>query len=421
MDENRLRFGVGVLVVASLGIAVILTFFFGAYPNLLAGSYAVRVRFPAAPGVSNETPVLKNGVRIGRVTNIELLNPLRDNGADGVEIELEIDDQFPLFGSEVPRITNGSLITGAAQIEFVSANENKLLALYDGQTGRPANGALDPDERALAERALEKEETLISYGEVARDPYEVLSMIGNLESDVRQTLIAIQQAGQSVDNAGRQVDQLASQVQSFVASANDPNGEGELRQLARRADQVLADFDAAIGNINTVFGDTKFQEDLRQSVERLPAVLKNAEGTFAAAKNTLAEFEGIGESAKRTVEAAERTAANVAKFTEPLGENGEELVAAIQQTLIDLDRAIVNVGQFTERLNNGGGTLGLLMEDDELYWQVKRIADNVEMATVQIRPILQDVRVFSDKIARDPRQLGVKGAISGRASGLGLK
>ena len=56
MDENRLRFGVGVLVVAALGIAVILTFFFGAYPNLFAGRYTVTVRFDAAPGSASRRP-----------------------------------------------------------------------------------------------------------------------------------------------------------------------------------------------------------------------------------------------------------------------------------------------------------------------------------------------------------------------------
>ena len=113
MDENRLRFGVGVLVVAALGIAVILTFFFGAYPNLFAKRYRVSVRFPAAPGVSNETPVLKNGVQIGRVRDIKLLNPESAEGFDGVQIELEIDEKYPIFGKSIPTVTSGSLITSA--------------------------------------------------------------------------------------------------------------------------------------------------------------------------------------------------------------------------------------------------------------------------------------------------------------------
>ena len=42
MDENRLRFGVGVLVISAIGIGIILTFLFGAFPSVLAARlYAV--------------------------------------------------------------------------------------------------------------------------------------------------------------------------------------------------------------------------------------------------------------------------------------------------------------------------------------------------------------------------------------------
>ncbi|XZE54457.1 MlaD family protein [Planctomycetaceae bacterium SH139] len=418
MDENRLRFGVGVLVVASLGIAVILTFFFGAYPNLFASRYTVRVRFPAAPGVSNETPVLKNGVRIGRVTHIELLNPLRDDGAEGVEIDMQIDDQYPLFGSEIPRITSGSLITGAAQIEFVSASPGKLLQLYDGQAETPADGQLDAAETELAKQPLQKGEVLISYGEVAKDPYEVLDMVGNLESDVRQTLVAIQQAGASVQAASQSVDSLAGQVETFVA---DDDEEGDLQKLTQRADRVLQEFDAAVKDIRQVIGDPEMLGGLRLSMERLPRVLESAEGTFNSARRTLEEFEGIGGSAKRTVEAAERTATSIALLAEPLGEGGADLIASLQRTLDNVDRAVVQFGTFGERINQGEGTISMLLEDDELYWQFKRIAENVERTTVRVQPIISDIRVFTDKVARDPGVIGVRGALTRRPQGLGLK
>ncbi len=51
----------------------------------------------------------------------------------------------------------------------------------------------------------------------------------------------------------------------------------------------------------------------------------------------------------------------------------------------------------------------------------ERVVDSVEETTVKVRPIIDDVRIFTDKIARDPRQLGVKGALDRRSSGLGLK
>ena len=39
---------------------------------------------------------------------------------------------------------------------------------------------------------------------------------------------------------------------------------------------------------------------------------------------------------------------------------------------------------------------------------------NVRKLTQELRPIVDDVRVFTDKIARHPEQLGVRGALDRR-------
>jgi phospholipid/cholesterol/gamma-HCH transport system substrate-binding protein len=414
MDENRLRFGVGVLVVAALGIAIILTFFFGAYPTLFSQRYTVVVRFPAAPGVSNETPVLKNGVQIGRVRRIELVNPNEAEGFDGVQIELEIDSKYPIFGTYIPTVTSGSLITGASQIEFVNANPQRQLNLYDGAIDGIQNQVLDLAEEQLMRRPI-TDGASIGYGEVAKDPYEVLAMIGSLEGDVRQTLATIQAAGQSITSAGQSVDRLAGQVGIVVGD------EGDLRALSQRVGKVVDEIDLAVKDFRLLVGDEKTQQALKDSIQRLPEVIKNADETITNVRTAISGMDDFGATATRVVAAVERTAGNIEKFTEPFAENSGLLVRSIQQTLDDLDKTILQVSAFGEQLNSGDGTLRRLIEDDELYWQVKRVLDNVEVASVKIRPILDDARVLSDKLARDPRQLGIKGALDRRPSGVGLK
>lgn len=414
MDENRLRFGVGVLVVASLGIAVILTFFFGAYPNLFAQRYNVTVRFESAPGVSNETPVLKNGVQIGRVRDIQLLNPEQADGFDGVQIQLEIDAKYPIAGNYVPTITQGSLITGASRIEFVNASPNKLLEIYDGAIDGQRNMNLDEDEKALISKPL-GDGTLIGYGDVEQDPYEVFEMIGSLETDVRATLTTIQEAGQSIRAAGQSVDRLANEVNSLVGQ------DGEIRNLSTRVGRVVDEIEITVKDVNGILSDPEIRTALRDSIQRLPRIMEDAEQSIAKIRSAVDGIGGIGESARRAVEAVERTAGNIEQFTQPFAENSDQLVASIQKTLEDLDATILQVSTFGEQLNRGDGTLRKLIEDDELYWQVKRVLNNVELATVKIRPILDDARVLSDKLARDPRQLGIKGALDRRPSGMGLK
>ena len=79
------------------------------------------------------------------------------------------------------------------------------------------------------------------------------------------------------------------------------------------------------------------------------------------------------------------------------------------------------VTQFMSALNNQNSTVRRFLEDEDLYWEIRRTVENIEQASARMRPILDDVRIFTDKIARDPRQLGVKGALNNRPSGLGLK
>ena len=54
MDENKLRFGVGVLVIAAIGIGIILAFLFGAFPTVLNREYTLLVEFPSAEGHQHE-------------------------------------------------------------------------------------------------------------------------------------------------------------------------------------------------------------------------------------------------------------------------------------------------------------------------------------------------------------------------------
>jgi phospholipid/cholesterol/gamma-HCH transport system substrate-binding protein len=42
---------------------------------------------------------------------------------------------------------------------------------------------------------------------------------------------------------------------------------------------------------------------------------------------------------------------------------------------------------------------------------MNRAAKNIDELTRQLKPILDDARVFSDKIARHPESLGVRGVI----------
>jgi len=416
MDDTKLRFGVGVLVLSAIGVGVILTFLFGAFPTVLARTYGLTVDIDSAAGIGVNTPVLRDGVRIGRVTQIQL----RPEG--GVRLTLAIDADRKLTRAYVPKIGTSSLVTGDAKLEFQkdlnAALENLDGQAPSGQSPVPRNNRWDPtEEELLTSFYADGDYVLSNYA--ADDP---LAAIANLEDDVRNTLAVVQRAGVALETAGASVNELANSVRGVVT-----DNEDNLRDIAGKANQALDQFQAAMTDIRTIVGDPELRARLTQSLDSLPRVLDEAEQALANTKLTMQQFERVGAAAEQAVGEAgatfrslDRTIVNIERFTEPLGDRGEEIVEKMLTSFTNLDESLIQINQFGTMLN-GNGSLRRLIEDDEIYFQVKRTLGNIESATVRIRPILDDVRVISDKLARDPSQLGVKGALTARPAGLGLK
>src|SRR5210317_2224493 len=106
MDDRIIQFRVGVLVVATCIITAILIVLFGELPRLASKQYTITVAFETAPGVTVDTPVLKSGILIGRVSDVKLRE------VDGVEVTLRIDGQQRLRQNEVCRISTGNVLLG---------------------------------------------------------------------------------------------------------------------------------------------------------------------------------------------------------------------------------------------------------------------------------------------------------------------
>lgn len=393
MDEQRYRFGVGVLVIASIVVGVILIMFFGAAPNFMARHYQVTVNFPAAPGVATDTPVRKNGVTIGRVKDVQLLP---DDA--GVDLVLELDSNRKVRQGELCRVGTGSLITGDAVVQFVPPTSPSLIERFDGRDGLPPDGQLSDVEKQIAAAYL-KDEDYIKGGQVAPDPLESLV---TMQEKFAPTLVAIEQAG-------NQVGALARDMRSMIGG-----GEGQIRQIVQKTEETMDNFNQTLDSIEAIFADERLRASLQIAADRLPRLLDEAEGVLQETKETLNVYEGVGR-------AAEQAMTNVAEFTEPLGDQGERIVGDAVRTLNNLDGLVTDLRQVSARLNSGQGTLNRLLNDDELYYSVQRTVENIERVTQRLQPIVEDVRVFTDKVARDPRQLGVAGALQHRGIGQGVK
>ena len=69
---------------------------------------------------------------------------------------------------------------------------------------------------------------------------------------------------------------------------------------------------------------------------------------------------------------------NIKNFTEPLGDNGPGIVNRMNDSVEKLNHLMSEMEVFSKAINSDQGSLGKLVNDDELYEHLNRTARNVE-------------------------------------------
>jgi len=351
MSDRVMQFRVGVVVLATAIIAGILIVLFGDLPSLVQATYPLKMSFADARGIANGTPVRKNGILVGRVASVQL------DERGGVSVVADIDSYVPIYRDEQPRIA--STLLGDSEIQLVP-------------------GTVRPPRQQIG-----RDETLV--GAVSRDPFEVFA---TLEPKMGVAL-------ESLTEASAAVSKLSDNLDKLLLGEDDT-----FEKMVRKTESALDAFSLAMNNINDVMGDPTARAKLKETLNGLPDVMADLRTTV----------KGMG----TTLDSADRNLRNLEGLTKPLGERGEGMVAQVNQTIGRLDEVLQQAVFFTKALNESEGTLGKLVRDPKVYDDLAQAAANVNGLTKELRPIVNDVRVFADKIARHPEQLGVRGALDRR-------
>jgi phospholipid/cholesterol/gamma-HCH transport system substrate-binding protein len=61
------------------------------------------------------------------------------------------------------------------------------------------------------------------------------------------------------------------------------------------------------------------------------------------------------------------------------------------------------------------------LKDPQLYDNLNSTLENARDVSYRLKPLMNDLRIFADSLARDPGQLGVRGALQRKPAGAGFK
>ncbi|HTU90869.1 MAG TPA: MlaD family protein [Gemmataceae bacterium] len=425
MNDRRMRWGIGLFVLAALVLLAGLIVMFGSLPTYFKRSNLYTVRFVDAPGVGPGTPVRRSGVRIGEVSDVIL-----DDERGIVRVQLAIDPRYTIRRNEQPTLNIG-LLGSDVSIDFVPqpteegqpvdrsvvepgsemvgirpANVNTLLNRAS-EVAPTAQDALNEIRRSL--QRLERmtplaEETMREYRDLAKDVRRSIpdlqrtnQEVQGLAKDLRAALPKAQRDLEDVSAAARSWGKLGERLDVWA--------QGNLENLSK-----------AVDNLNTVLTSVSnvFSEDNQRNLMNILRNIGRASERFdSISRNFDALMEDsrpLGRHLNDTMTRMDLAMDDIRKTFAPYTARSESTSRNLDESMAKLNRTLTDLSGFKNTLDQDG-TVQRLLKDPSLYANINEAACLLLRGMPRIERILKDLETFADKLARHPELLGVRGAL----------
>lgn len=149
-----------------------------------------------------------------------------------------------------------------------------------------------------------------------------------------------------------------------------------LTPLQKKVENVIESTDSLIGSLNEVLNS-----DTRHNIEKSFTDLST---TIESLKNSAQTVNGVLDKnsthLNRTFTNLDEMSTNLNQFSDTLSQ------IDMNRIVKNVDKVVADLENVTNKINNGDGTLGKLMNDPAIY-------DNLNVATRQLRELLQDVKL----------------------------
>ncbi len=371
MRNRRMEFFIGMMALGIVAGVFIMTILFASEQGLFIGRGGRRmtISFERAAGIGQNSVVMKNGIKIGRVYSVDLVD---EKDKAEVRVAFELDPEAKIYSNEYAKINR--TILGDASIEFVK----------------------NPDFKGeVAELGSDAAIIGVSGG-------DLMGTVSNIEGDLAKAI-------QNVNQAAQGLTLFMGNLNAFLGD------EEELKQKKERLQAVFTELNDALVSINSlathmdsIVADEKLNADIRAAVDKAPQILERVDELMTSANSLTGEVRQTMDRAETTFDLLDKNLDNVNVFTTALAEDGPEAMTALNETAVQIREMSRNIGALAAKLTVEAGNpdtpLGMLA-DKETAESLRRIVRNAEELTEKVYPIIDDARVFSNKIAHRPSSL----------------
>ncbi len=374
MASRRMEFFIGMTVVVIFLAVAVMTILFGPQKGLIhRGGKKMTIYFEKANGITNNSPVLKSGIEIGRVYKRELV----DNEKSGVvHVYFELDPNMKIYSNEYAKISRSLL--GDAAIEFVKN------PTYQGPV-----------------KEIEAEDVIrgIPGGDIT-------ATVSNIEGDLAKAI-------QKVTDAAESLTKFMKNLNDFMGDPDEIQLKKErLKKIFSDLNETLLSIKGLANNMNTTVNDVvnnpEFKQNLKDSIAAVPKIVNKVDTLMENANKLSEDFRLTIERSHKTFDQVQKNLDNLDDFTSSLAEEGPEFLSSLTDSSKDIRVMVGNISDLAadlvKQMNNPETPLGMLA-NKQMAESLNNIVRNAEEISEKVKPVVDDARVFSNKIAHKPSLL----------------
>lgn len=320
--------------------------------------YRYEVFFPNVSGLAEGDVVLTRGVKKGKVRKIELVE-------DGVLVELTLDEEITLHEDYRIKVLPGSIL-GGRHVAVDPGDKNKpAVARHERLEGEESIDVMAEAGEAITElrkeirnirKTLDEEDTIAKVTATVDNLYAISNELrkGNglisrlindeeLARDTVESVTVLKETGENLSAAAKQTEGAIADIRA---------GKGFLGKLA--VDETL------YNDIQTVIGN------LRQG--------KGSLGKFLTEDEVHDNIRSITADVRELVGSVRNGDSSVARMFKDEGE-----------LFIEVRNAFSSMAAVGKSLEESEGSLGKMINDDELYQEARHMM-------LELRSAIEDFR-----------------------------
>lgn len=358
-----MQFAIGIVTIMGGFALAAIIIWFGEFQSVLESRKTYYAVFDFAPGAKAKMPVRRAGIRIGEVRQVEYSER---HGRVGLTLVIEGDNELR-FG-DVPSIAKDGFL-GDRYIDIITPDP------HQGIEGR------EPIPPGTTIEGLSPE-----------DPLEAVQDVAEVVPTAQRTLLDIQLTSRRWAEVGERANRLMA--------AN----EEQINMMLTDSRDAVQRLTATLDNINNML-DPQTQENFRVTLQNIRNSSESLDPLLKSSQETI-------DRVRKTTETLQEVATNLQTATGPLAERSESTMRNLDESVQSLNVVLKDVRELTQQFREGDGTIQRLMVDPSMYQNLDEAAALLVRNLSELEGILDDVKVFADKIARHPGELGVQGVLT---------